>query len=52
MDSAIGHCRHLVNFRFSQTERLNLAKVLNKLMDDELVKKTNYIINFIFCKLK
>ncbi len=35
MASAIRHCRHLVNVRFSWIDHLYMAKVLNGFMDHE-----------------
>ena len=38
--ASIRHCRHLVNFRMEQNDRLYIAKVLDGFMDRELVKIT------------
>ena len=52
MYSAIRHCRHLVKFRFTQNKRLYLSKVLNRIMDHEIVKISIYVINLNFCNFK
>ena len=36
----IRHCRHLVNFRIEENDRLYKAKELDGFMDPELVKMT------------
>ena len=47
MASAIGHCRHLVNFRFTQNNCSYLAKALNGFMNHEYIKITIFYIIFL-----
>jgi hypothetical protein len=44
MANAIRYCRHLVDFRFAQNNRLYLSKVLNEFKNHEHVKM--YIKNW------
>jgi len=49
---AIRHCRHIVNFRNEQNDRLYIAKELDGFMDHEPVKIAILIIDVLFGKLK
>ena len=50
--AAIRHCRHLVNFRIEQNDRLDIAKELDGFMDHEPIKITTSITNALFKRLK
>ncbi len=50
--AAIRHCRHLVNFRIEQNDRLYIAKKLDGFMDREPIKITIFITDALFNRLK
>jgi hypothetical protein len=50
--ASIRHCRHLVNFRIEQNDRLYIAKELDGFMDHEPIKITILIIDVLFNILK
>jgi len=49
IESAIRHCRRLVDFRLKPSHRLYLAKVINGLVDHEPVKISIYVVD-VLCK--
>ena len=49
---AIRHCRHLVNFRIGQNDRLYIAKAADRFMDHEPVKISISIIGVLCGRLK
>jgi hypothetical protein len=49
--AAIRHCRHLVNFRIEQNDRLFIAKELNGFMDHEPIKITIFLRMFYLIDL-
>jgi hypothetical protein len=51
-NAAIRHCRHLVNLRFEQNDRLYIAKELDGFMDHEPIKITILINDILFKRLK
>jgi hypothetical protein len=49
---AIRHCRHLVNFRIEQNDRLYIAKELDGFMDHEPFKISILVTNVLYSILK
>ena len=50
--AVIRHCRHLVNFRIKQNDRLYIAKELDGFMDHDPVKIAILITNVLCGRLK
>ena len=50
--AAIRHCRHLVNFRIEQNDRLYMANELDGFMDHEPIKVTIFITDVLCNRLK
>jgi hypothetical protein len=50
--AVIRHCRHMVNFRIEQNDRLHIAKELNGFLDNEPVKITILITDILCGRLK
>jgi len=50
--ATIRHCRHVVNFRIEQNDRLYIAKEMDGFMDHELVKIAILIIDVLCGRLK
>jgi hypothetical protein len=46
--AAIRHCRHLVNCRIEQNDRLYIAKLMDGFMEHEPIKITIFITNVLF----
>ncbi len=51
MAGAIRHCRHLVNFRLAQNDRLYIVKTMDVFMDHEHVKISFLLLMFCLADL-
>jgi len=51
MAGAIRYCRRLVDFRLRPSHRLDLAKVINGLVNHEPVKISFYVVNVLYKNL-
>jgi len=50
--ATIRYCRHLVNFRIEQNDRLYIAKELDGFMEHEPIKINSFILDALFNRLK